>query len=107
MVTVTDGHFSPKVLMISTVCGRAPPLTPPPKPPLDPPKPPLTDQELLSVMKTLALPPDSCGRVEGSAARTDALETAIKPRAALNARAILLFIKSSFRPGVLKFRCQS
>src|SRR3954468_23955251 len=54
MVTVTSLHFSPKVLMISAVCGRAPPCVSPPKPLLVPPEWPEISHDLLSVTKTRA-----------------------------------------------------
>src|ERR1700746_2900388 len=49
---MTSGQRSPKVLMISAVCGRAPPREAPPKPSEVPPPPPLISQDLLSVIKT-------------------------------------------------------
>src|SRR2546423_14503228 len=54
MVTVTSLHFSPKVLMISAVCGLAPPWVSPANAPLEPPEPPEISHDLLSVTKTRA-----------------------------------------------------
>src|SRR6266853_538087 len=71
LFTMTCGHRSPKVLMISAVCGRAPPEAVPPDPPpnIDPPPPlcPAIDHDWLSVMKTRAFS-ESAGVFGGSCA---------------------------------------
>src|SRR3954453_13746833 len=67
MVTVTSLHFSPNVLMISAVCGRAPPWVSPPNAPLEPPECPEISQDLLSVTKTRAL---SCANSEPAKRQT-------------------------------------
>src|ERR1039457_5386800 len=61
LLIMTPGQRSPKVLMISAVCGRAPPLTLLPYDPAVPPPPPATSQDWLSVVKTRALPESSAG----------------------------------------------
>src|SRR5579859_4096018 len=55
LFTVTVGHFSPNVLMISAVCGRAPPRECAANIPPVPPAAPSISQDWLSVMKTLGL----------------------------------------------------
>src|SRR5439155_2256222 len=52
LLTIPAGHRSLKVLMISAVRERAPPLLAPPKPYSMPATPPDISQDLLSVMKT-------------------------------------------------------
>src|SRR6266566_9804927 len=49
---MTAGQRSPKVLMISAVCGRSPPRAAPPKPSAVPPPPPPSSHNLLSVTYT-------------------------------------------------------
>src|SRR5258708_6304326 len=51
-VTATAGHRRPNVLMISAVCGRAPPDKPPSPFPSCVVKPPELSQESLSLIKT-------------------------------------------------------
>src|SRR3954452_20162174 len=55
LFTTAYGQRSVKVLMISAVCGRAPPLIWPPKPDPDPPLLPDTAHDWLSVTKTRGL----------------------------------------------------
>src|SRR5579863_2071415 len=55
LLATTCGHRSPKVLMISAVCGRAPPAIVPPNAPPAPPLWAAMDQDWLSVIKTRAL----------------------------------------------------
>src|SRR4051812_22512385 len=55
LFTTAYGQRSVKVLMISAVCGRAPPLIWPPKPEPDPPLLPDTAHDWLSVTKTRGL----------------------------------------------------
>src|SRR5579862_2735732 len=54
LFVTTSGHRSPKVLIISAVCGRAPPCDSAPKPPSPPPAAPPTSHDSLSVTKTRA-----------------------------------------------------
>src|SRR5580704_6482703 len=54
LFTITPGHLSPKVLMISAVCGRAPPAIELPYEPPVPPPCPATDHDWLSVTKIRA-----------------------------------------------------
>src|SRR5580700_10358249 len=54
LLIITWGHLSPKVLIISAVCGRAPPAILPPYAPPLPPLAPAIDHDWLSVIKTLA-----------------------------------------------------
>src|ERR1041385_1539662 len=64
LFTVTLGHFSPKVLMISAVCGRAPPFECAPNAPPFPPADASISQDWLSVIKTRGF---SVGELAGAA----------------------------------------